>query len=291
MTITQIKYFVEAAKCCNFRSASQNLYVSQQALSKQIKALEKEIGFALFERRKQRVFLTDAGKHMLSVWEILITEMEAALAEAKNMQSMRKVRIGIPDINEIINRVFPAVEAFSRQSEMKVEFTVEKISQLVQLFVRRELDILIVFHVDLLDVTVPFQSRSLQALEFGMICNSTHPFASAEHLHLHDLKHETILLFSDSYAKGAGDRPLVECRRAGFAPEKTKYFRDWKNMELALHQEQGVALTYGAFLPAYKSQLTFIPVELGDKDQPNDLVAAWYDNNLEELIQAITKVY
>ena len=43
MTITQLTYFVEIAKTENLRKASENLFVSQQALSRQIQALEKDI--------------------------------------------------------------------------------------------------------------------------------------------------------------------------------------------------------------------------------------------------------
>ena len=44
MTLTQIKYFIHSAKTCNFHQSAEELFVSQQGLSKQIQALEKELG-------------------------------------------------------------------------------------------------------------------------------------------------------------------------------------------------------------------------------------------------------
>ncbi len=61
MNLTQVEYFLEAAKCLNFTAAARTLYVSQPALSKQIALLEKELGVPLFHRENRRVELTEAG--------------------------------------------------------------------------------------------------------------------------------------------------------------------------------------------------------------------------------------
>ena len=49
MTITQIRYFVQVAENMNFTKAARQLYVAQQVVSKQVKRLEEELGFLLFE--------------------------------------------------------------------------------------------------------------------------------------------------------------------------------------------------------------------------------------------------
>ena len=53
--------FVEVANCLSFTTAAKNLYISQQAVSKQIDALEEELGFPLFYRTTRQVVLTPAG--------------------------------------------------------------------------------------------------------------------------------------------------------------------------------------------------------------------------------------
>lgn len=65
MTITQIKYFVAVAECLNFTKAADQLYVTQQVISKQIKHLEKEIGFDLFKRDKRNVILTEGERFFM----------------------------------------------------------------------------------------------------------------------------------------------------------------------------------------------------------------------------------
>ena len=62
MEFRQLTYFLAAAHTQNFRKAAELCLVTQPALSRQIAALEKELGMALFKRIKQHVALTDAGQ-------------------------------------------------------------------------------------------------------------------------------------------------------------------------------------------------------------------------------------
>ena len=62
MTSLQILYFLTAADCMSFSQTSEKLYVSQPAVSRQIKLLEHELGCQLFDRsRKNSIRLTPAG--------------------------------------------------------------------------------------------------------------------------------------------------------------------------------------------------------------------------------------
>lgn len=65
MNIQQLKCFVEVSKTLNFTKASQNLFISQTAVSNHIKHLEETLGFHLFIRNKKHVQLTQQGKIFL----------------------------------------------------------------------------------------------------------------------------------------------------------------------------------------------------------------------------------
>lgn len=65
MNIKQIEYFVEVAKNLNYTKASQKLYISQSAITKQIFLLEKELDVKLFSRNHKEVKLTSAGELFL----------------------------------------------------------------------------------------------------------------------------------------------------------------------------------------------------------------------------------
>lgn len=65
MRSQSLAYFLEIAECGSFTNAAKKLYVSQQGLSKSIKALERDLGCRLFHRTSTRLELTSAGRTLI----------------------------------------------------------------------------------------------------------------------------------------------------------------------------------------------------------------------------------
>ena len=60
-TFRQLRVFTEVARHLSFARAAEVLHLTQPAITAQIKALEEELGVALFDRRPGRISLTKAG--------------------------------------------------------------------------------------------------------------------------------------------------------------------------------------------------------------------------------------
>ncbi len=79
--VRDLRYFVTVAEELHFTRAAERLYVSQPALSKQVRALERQLGVELFHRGPQGVTLTEAGAALLPhAREVLRTWAEGAAA-------------------------------------------------------------------------------------------------------------------------------------------------------------------------------------------------------------------
>src|SRR5690349_4285723 len=65
MELYQLRSFAAIAETGQLTRAAEKLHVSQPALSAQLKALEEELEFALFERTSSGMTLTPAGKRLL----------------------------------------------------------------------------------------------------------------------------------------------------------------------------------------------------------------------------------
>ncbi|MDC9725180.1 MAG: LysR family transcriptional regulator [Gammaproteobacteria bacterium] len=65
ITIRQLKIFEAVAQHLSYTRAAEHLFLSQPAVSMQIKQLESEVGLSLFERMGKKLFLTEAGDELL----------------------------------------------------------------------------------------------------------------------------------------------------------------------------------------------------------------------------------
>ncbi|SHK70477.1 LysR family transcriptional regulator [Actinacidiphila paucisporea] len=84
-----LRYFVAVAEELHFTRAAERLFVSQPALSKQIRALERQVGAALFDRDRQGVALTAVGTALLPHAQRVLAEWDrawAAVGSAKAAQ-------------------------------------------------------------------------------------------------------------------------------------------------------------------------------------------------------------
>ena len=90
----QLTYFIAVAKYRNFSRAAQDFYLTQPAISHQIKMLEKELDTELFVRNTKKVTLTDSGELFLEDAKSILDAMEQAkqkLDLAKEQPSVLRI--------------------------------------------------------------------------------------------------------------------------------------------------------------------------------------------------------
>ena len=82
MNRNQLRYFVAAAEHRSFTKAAEQYYISQTAVTQQIRQLEESLGCALFDRSTRPVSLTSAGSAFLQDARAILDELDAALDAA-----------------------------------------------------------------------------------------------------------------------------------------------------------------------------------------------------------------
>lgn len=121
MNTSQLECFVRVAETRNFQQTAEALHISQPAVSKQIAALENELGARLFLRTTRTVSLTPAGETFLpDARNILRLTYHARQMIVENKQRAgHMLRIGYSDPNELIHMG----EVLSRLRERYADFT------------------------------------------------------------------------------------------------------------------------------------------------------------------------
>ena len=93
--IRQIRYFQSVVRNNSFSEAAEECHISQSAISQQIQALERELGFYLLERKNRKFILTPAGEHFYKKSLVLIADYEQMCRDAGRLAKEDKAALVI----------------------------------------------------------------------------------------------------------------------------------------------------------------------------------------------------
>ena len=143
MTTKQIDYCIELARTLNFSRAADNLFVSQPTFSYQIRLLEEEIGFPVFERSGKGAALTPAGAQFVSFLAGMREELKRAIEQGQNFSAKYRDSISISLI--VRQALYFLPEAIRLFAETEPQVQIAPLFQYdggLEAFLRREADIL-----------------------------------------------------------------------------------------------------------------------------------------------------
>src|SRR5882757_2274089 len=113
MELRHIRYFTAVADALNFSRAALRLRITQPALSRQIRDLEHEIGFPLFERRGVRTALTPAGRKFLVGARRLLIAADQLVEKTRAVAKPQGARLRFGHYGPIwLERFAPAFRRF-----------------------------------------------------------------------------------------------------------------------------------------------------------------------------------
>jgi LysR family glycine cleavage system transcriptional activator len=123
--------FEAAARNLSFKKAAEELFLTPSAISHQIKALEENLGIALFTRLARDVKLIVAGTSYLAVVQEVFQKLEQGTLQLKKQYFSQSLRIPtVPTIAS--NIVIPRLSLF-RQDFPEIELNIETSTDLVDL--------------------------------------------------------------------------------------------------------------------------------------------------------------
>lgn len=144
LNLNTLKYFYEIANTKNITKASQNLNVSQPALTKSIKILETDLNTTLFNRSKKGVILTEEGEILYEYTKKMFQNLGSTLNvinETKEKDG--HLYIGATTTN-FLEPILPTLDEFRKlYPSIKIEIVLEEINVLEKYNKLGKLDILI----------------------------------------------------------------------------------------------------------------------------------------------------
>lgn len=121
MLLKQMEYFQAVVEYGNFYRAAEKCYISQSAISQQIKKLESELGVQLLDRHNHTFSLTPAGEHFYRKSLVITSDIEQLVREVKRMDQNDHVTLHfgyykgyygneLTEAVSIFSQKYPAVE-------------------------------------------------------------------------------------------------------------------------------------------------------------------------------------
>ena len=224
MDLRHLRSFVAVAEELSFRRAAERLHISQPPLSRQIQALEEELGVRLLEReRNSRIALTEAGRTFLADAKQTLAHAQTAIRNARESSSGAGGQLHIANIPRLSTIVLPPLLAAFHDEFPRVDVSLVEMEPAEQIVALREKRI----HLGICpDLGGPLDSRfeSLPIFSCPMVAvlPRRHRLATeAAELDIHTLANETLLVPS-SDATGYFARLDHLCAAAGFTPAATQ---------------------------------------------------------------------
>lgn len=199
MKLYQILYFQQVCRSGNNISrASKELHVSQPSVSNAIKDLESQFGIALFSRINNRLFLTKAGEHFLTLIDSLLEktrEIELEMKSFKNIEAVLK--IGVPPME--FSGIYPMVlEDFAiRFPDIKIE--IYDSGDMLEL-IREEIIDVAFLGTNGLDLRT-FNTHLVKRTSLNLFVNENHPLRHAKVINKEEINELPMVLFDNNRLK------------------------------------------------------------------------------------------
>lgn len=217
MELRHLKYFVAVAEELNFRRAAERLFMEQPPLSRQIRQLEDELGVELFQRSRQGVSLTVAGRAFLDEARLALAQTERAAHIARQAGEAQQTKLVIGFSICVFNRLLSNVIQTFREVAPTVSISLTEVSTpgQVQAIATGDID---VGFVDLPIDHPNIQFETVLTEQLVAVLPLEHPLAALPEIPLHALANEPFVLCSEQVKPDFYHQIVRLCEQAGFQP-------------------------------------------------------------------------
>lgn len=188
MTLVQLHHFVCLARAGSFVKASEQLFITQPALSRSIKALEEELGQLLFDRIGRRIELTRFGQEVLQRGQLLLEDAQELRQSARRLEqgATGRIRLGLSSGPGLLLTAPLLVHSATHFPRFHVDVVRANTETLVRQLRERQVDALIV-DVRSLRPAPDLQVEELVEMPAAFLCRPSHPLARKRQLRFGDL--------------------------------------------------------------------------------------------------------
>ncbi len=272
MELRHLRSFVVAAEELHVGRAAVRLHLTQPSLSRQIAALERDVGVPLFTRVRRRFGLTPAGEVFLTAAREIVRRADDAAHDA---QRAHRGELGVLRLRFVQSATFealPRLLAAFRAAHPDVTLDVEAMTTLRQVAELRagRIDVGLI-RPPISEPTLTTRVISRDPLVAAL--PGEHPLARRRRLPLAALADEPFVLYTRAYGPSVQDAIIGHCIAAGFSPRIVQEAADVQTIVSLVAAGLGVSLLIAPTPPTAERAVAYRPVS--DDIPPWELALAW----------------
>ena len=287
MTTKQIDYCIELAHTLNFSRGADNMFVSQPTFSYQIRLLEEEVGFTIFERSGKGASLTPAGAQFVSFLTGMREDLKRAIEQGQNFSARYKDNISVcMMVRQALYFLPEAMRSFAEAQPDVQSTPVFQYENSMEKFLQNESDI--VFALKEQTLQIPgIQVHDLFESRIYLITDKDDPLAEKNLIREEDLYGRTLMV------GGGSPLALRTVQHRLISSGKIDYFNsaDHDTTLTNVAAGRGVCLAPG-FLNDHSGQFAWIPF---DCDESFSCVLCTHKedrrDSLRSFLAILTKLY
>lgn len=293
MNIRQLKYFLAVAQTLNFTRAAEKFYISQTAMSQQIKSLEEKLNVQLFKRTNLHVELTPAGRVFVQEAEAIISKVQEAIYRTQLTGAGLTGILKIGLFKGYEHSQFPNfIQNFqAHYPNIAIDFECADTAYLTESLLTRKLDI--IFNINFLSSSINQYSQinyqSLETFSLFAALYPSHPLCQRSSVKLFELKDEYFITQTGYEENSTGTNILLhDFVRAGLFPNNIKTPNDLNTILLMVSIGIGITIIPENLIKTISDSINnviYIPIE--DKHNSVELIAAWHKENTNPPLEKI----
>ena len=265
MNDLQIDYFMAVATNLSFTKTSEELFVSQPAISRQISLLEKELGTRLFIRNNQKTELTETGKLYFDLFskykaELINTKMLASQIDGR---SRNVIRVGFLEGWDLFDIVPKMIERYKeRYPDAEVIINCCGVKEITTSLLTDSMDIAVTMK-NSVERHLGFEPVDVAEIRKILIYSAHNRHASKERLSLADFKDEVFLAPWEIVDKMIIEATSTYTRPYGFIP-KLRFLKNHESTITCVRNDMGVMIADEWVWAKDADDLRWIPINAKD---------------------------
>jgi len=275
------KYFLALAKDLHFRKAAERLYISQPGLSRQIKQMEEDLGFSLFERHNRKVELTKAGLYLQKELKNTFKQLDDILEHAKLVNDGLDGNLKLGYVGSAMQIVIPDLLLKYKNKHPHVLFSLNEMDneKQIQALLNREID---VGFVRMERVPRGINLHPIFEDTFSLVLPKGHPLNESNFEDLSQFKDEAFILFESSYSESYHEKVMQIFDHSNFSPIISHQTVNASSIFRLVEKEFGVAIVPTSLKLGYDMDIKFI--ELNNIPQRTTLRMVWNNMNTNPVL-------